>query len=608
MTTDGLDAELQAEQAARAARGLARATSLDGAPPGVDFGSNDYLGLAEDEALVRALQDGARHGVGGRASRLLSGGSPLHEECEAAAAEWLGAEAALLFSSGFQANVGLVGALVGRGDAVVSDRLNHASLIDGARLSRAQVIVHEHGDLDDLDRALRQAASARRRVVLTEGVFSMTGDLAPLAEIDELCRRRDAWLVVDEAHAAGLLGPEGAGAWAAADVEAGHRLCARVVTCSKSLGVAGAFVAGSAALRAHLIHAARSFLFSTAPPPPVAGALIAAVARCRRADALRAQALANARRFAAKLGLPPPSAAIVPVPVGDSAAAVALAERARAAGFYAPAVRPPTVPPESAGLRVVCRAVHAPAQVDALAAVVLDGLDPRPAARAAAGTAAARATVTCVAGTDTGVGKTVVSALLLRAAQRLGPARYWKPLQTGDDDDRGVVCALSGAPEATLLPNHARFPLPASPHEAAAAAGARVDPAALHADFERHRAAVADRLLVEFAGGLHVPIDMQPPLLQLDWLGRMAADVVLVARSGLGTLNHTLLSVESLRARGLRPRALFLVGPRHPSNFETLRQLAGVARCYELPALDPLSTAALDDWLAHHDVSEIFDD
>ena len=606
MVDHRLDAELRAALDERAAQGLARATTLDGVVQGLDFGSNDYLGLAGDEELLRALSAAAAHGVGGRASRLLCGGSPLHEECEASLADWLGAEAALLFPSGFQANVGLVGALVGRGDAVVSDRANHASLIDGARLSRAEVFVHEHVDLGDLDRALRGAAAARRRLVLTEGVFSMTGDLAPLAEIDALCRRHDAWLVVDEAHAAGLLGPEGAGAWAAADVSAGHRLCARVVTCGKSLGVAGAFVAGSETMRAHLIHAARSFLFSTAPPPPIAGALVAAIARCRGAEERRAQALENARRLAAKLGLPAPGAAIVPVPIGDSVAAVALAERLREAGFYAPAVRPPTVPSEAAGLRVVCRASHSAEQVDALASLISDGV----AARVAAPQAAAehRAAVTCVAGTDTGVGKTVVSALLLRAAQRRGAARYWKPIQTGGDDDRGVVHALSGAEDESLLANHVHYPLPASPHEAAAAAGGRVDRSALQADFERHRAAAAGRLLVEFAGGLHVPIDMRPPLLQLDWLVRMQAEVVLVARAGLGTLNHTLLSVESLRARGIRPRALFLVGERHASNFETLRTLTGVEHCFELPPLDPLSAESLDDWLARNDVSGVFDD
>src|SRR5262245_32659218 len=214
----------------------------------VDFASNDYLGLARDPRVVEAARAAlAVHGAGGRASRLLGGGSPLHVACERAAAEWLGAEAALLFPSGWQANAGLVSALAGRGDAVFSDRLNHASLVDAARLSRARVFVHAHLDLEELERQLASAAGARRRLVLTEGVFSMDGDRAPLAELHALCARHDAHLVVDEAHAAGLLGPEGAGAWAAARVaaEGEARLAARVVTGGKALGVAGAFVAGS---------------------------------------------------------------------------------------------------------------------------------------------------------------------------------------------------------------------------------------------------------------------------------------------------------------------------------------------------------------------------
>ena len=602
MTDPRLDHELERALEERARRGLKRETKLDGVVPGVDFGSNDYLGLSRDDAIASALTAAAAYGVGGRSARLLAGGSVLHEESERALARWLGAEAALLFPSGYQANIGLVGALVGRGDAILSDRDNHASLIDGARLSRARVIVHDHCDLGDLERALKSAAGARRRLVLTEGVFSMRGDRAPLAEIDQLCRRYDAWLVVDEAHAAGLLGPRGAGAWAEAGVEGEHRLCARLVTCGKSLGVAGAFVAGSEVLRRHLIHAARSFLFTTAPPPPIAGALLAAIERCQNADDLRAKALGNARSLASSLGLPAPAAAIVPFPVGDSGEAVKLASTLRAAGFYAPAVRPPTVPVEAAGLRLVCRADQTPTQVEQLVSLLREV---RVSAAAASSRAPARAKVTCVAGTDTGVGKTVVSALLMRAAQRSGHVRYWKPLQTGDDDDTATVRALSGAPADSMLPNHAWFPLPASPHEAAAAAGQRVDVSALEGDYQRHRAAAADRLLVEFAGGLHVPIDLDPAVLQLDWLSRMDADVVLVARAGLGTLNHTLLSVESLRSRGLGVRALFLVGPPHASNFRTLAELSGASRCYEVPTFDDLSPAALDAWIDRYDLAEL---
>ncbi len=603
MSDGRLDHELRAAHAERELRGLARSTNLGGPATGVDFGSNDYLGLSRDPEVIAAMARGTRLGAGGRSARLLGGGSALHAECEAAVAAWRGCETALLFSSGYQANVGLIGALVGRGDAVISDADNHASLIDGARLSRARVLVHMHLDMADLERALRAAAGARRRLVVTEGVFSMGGDRAPLAEIDALCRAHDAWLVVDEAHAAGLLGAEGAGAWAAAGVQGAHRMCARIVTGGKSLGVAGAFVAGSEALRAQLVHAARSFMFSTAPPPAVAGALLAAIGRCRSEHGLRETALSHAARLADILGLPAPGAAIVPVPVGDAAAAVELARAASEAGFYAPCVRPPTVPPARSGLRVVCHADHTVEQVDALARVLRSATPAPP----EAAVDQRCASVLCVAGTDTGVGKTVVSALLLRAARRRGFGTYWKPVQTGDDDDTATVAALSGAPARALLSNHAHFALPASPHEAAAAEGARVDVSALMQECERHRAEADGALVLELAGGLLVPLDMEPPFLQLDWLARLRPHVVLVCRSGLGTLNHTLLSFDALRARGLTPRALFLVGEPHPSNFATLRALTGVERCFELPAFDVVDAQALDDWLDRHDLEDCLD-
>ena len=605
---DALDWQLRAELDERAQRGLQRATLLDGQIVGADFGSNDYLGLSRDASIADAMVAAVReYGVGGRSARLLKGGSPLHEQCEQAAAAWLSSEAALLFPSGYQANVGLVGALVGRGDAVISDRDNHASLVDAARLSRARILVHDHLDLGDLERALLAASSARRRLVLTEGVYSMAGDAAPLLAIDALCRRYDAWLVIDEAHSVGLLGPRGAGAWARAVGEAGgadgHRLCARVVTGGKALGVAGAFVVGSSTLREQLIHKARSFLFTTASPPALAGGLTAAIERCQRADSERVAVLANAGRLAAALGLPVPAAAIVPVPVGDAGVAVQLASDLQDEGFYAPAVRPPTVAEGTSRLRVVCHADQSTDVVDRLAALIVSKLRTRP---VVASVVPRRAPVTCVVGTDTGVGKTVVSALLLRAAMARGPVRYWKPVQTGLDDDTQCVSELAAAESCHLLPNAVSFALPASPHAAAAAEGAAVSLAGLQATLEQHRAAHSDsQLLVEFAGGLLVPFALDPPATQADWLVSMGAQVVLVARSGLGTLNHTLLTIEAMRARQLQPDALFLVGEPHPSNREALGALTSIANIYEVPHWPSLSTDSLDAWLQGNDVTEL---
>ncbi len=586
------------------AAGLRRTLAARG-KSGVDFVSNDYLGLARHPGVIEAARAAlAESGAGARASRLLGGGSPLHEQAERSAAEWLGAEAALLFPSGYQANLGLIGALCGRGDALFSDRANHASLIDAARLSRAHVLVHEHLDLEELERGLGRARGARRRLVITEGVFSMDGDAAPLGELDELCARHDAWLVVDEAHSAGLLGPAGSGAWAAAGRPGPARLAARVVTGGKALGVSGAFVAGSAVLREHLVNHARSFVFTTAPPPAVAGALVAAIEECARADAERARALLLARDLAERLGLPPPGGAIVPWPAGEPARAVALAQRLAARGFLVGAVRPPSVPSGGSRLRMACHAANRESEVEELARLLASEALPRP-RRAAVREPPGRALF--VVGTDTGIGKTVVSALLLRAARARGRAAYWKPVQTGAESDTAAVGVLAGAAAHELLPSAWQFPLPASPHEAARAAGQTIEPARLEEGLRALLRTLAGTLVVvELAGGLLVPYRSEPELVtQADWLERAGAPLVLVARAGLGTLNHTLLTLEALRARHLEPRALFLVGEPQLSNRETLERVAGVRRIVELPTLEPLATAALDAWLEENDLGEV---
>ena len=604
-----LDEELAGELERREAAGLLRALATsaqagDVARAELDFVSNDYLGLARHPRVVAAARLALdEHGAGGRASRLLGGGSPLHEKAERAAAEWLGAEAALLFPSGYQANIGLIGALAGRGDALFSDAANHASLIDGARLSGARVFVHAHLDLEELERLLERAREARRRIVLTEGVFSMDGDAAALAELDELCARHDAWLVVDEAHAAGLLGPQGAGAWAALERSGPARLAARVVTGGKALGAGGAFVAGSARLVQTLVNRARSFVFTTAPPPALAGALLAAIEECRRADAERARTLGLARELARRLGAREPAGAIVPYPAGEPARALELAATLRARGFAVAAVRPPSVPEGGSLLRLVCHATNSESALDELARFLVEqGPPPRP--RALPEDAAR---VLFVAGTDTGVGKTLVAALLLRAARSAGKAAYWKPVQTGTESDTRTVGTLTDARPHELLPPAWTLELPASPHEAARHAGTEIDPARLEKGLEGlRRALLGTQLVVELAGGLLVPYRSAPrTATQADWLERAHLPLVLVARSGLGTLNHTLLSLEALRARHLEPRALFLVGEPHASNRATLAELGGVP-IFEVPPLAPLSNATLDGWLARNDLTPCF--
>jgi 8-amino-7-oxononanoate synthase len=528
-------------------------------------------------------------------------------------AEWLGAEDALLFPSGYQANLGLVTTLAGRGDAVLADALVHASLVDAARLSRARVRVFGHNDLAALDALLIESRGARRRLVLTESIFSMDGDAAPLNEMSQLCARHGAWLVVDEAHAVGLLGDEeqpGSGAWRSVLGRGANEsvLAARVVTGGKALGVAGGLVVGSAHLRAEMIGRARAFLFTTGTSPLVTGALCAAVPIARQAAEARTRALAHARRLAQALGIEEPAAAIVPVIVGANEDALLRAQRLARAGLDVRAVRPPTVPVGTARLRIACHATNSEAEVERLIGE-LRGFDSHPAPRSTVlRTTLARPLV--VVGTDTGVGKTIVSALLVQAASRLGSTAYWKPVQTGDDCDTSEVRRLTEGSAAVFHEPAHRFPLAASPHHAAAAAGEVVDVEGLDAELERLTRATGstsrdgrNTLIVELAGGLLVPLT--DTLTQADWLSERRPDIVLVARSGLGTLNHTLLTLEALGARGLEVRALFLVGEPHPSNLRTLEERCGVRHgieragrrsvrhIYELPPLRPLTAGAV---------------
>ncbi|MEZ5979165.1 MAG: dethiobiotin synthase [Planctomycetota bacterium] len=576
------------------------------ASAGADFSSNDYLGFARRPELADAMRDSiGREGTGSRAARLLGGSADAALRAERACADWLRDEAALLFPSGYQANLGAVQALAGRGDAVLSDALNHASIVDAARLSRAHVEVHAHLDLDDLERRLVRTRSARRRVVVSESVFSMDGDLAPIAGIVELCERHDAWLVLDEAHAAGLLGREGAGALDAlvADGLDPRRVVLRVVTGGKSLGASGAFLVGAVDTVEYVANTARAFVFTTAPPPAVCAALERAIEVARGAEAERERALAFARTIAHDLGLERPAAAIVPFVVGADREAVALAREMQEAALDVRAVRPPTVPEGTARLRIVAHAHNTDAEVRRL----VDAL--RGAAVRSKETRGARAAsrVLCVVGTDTDVGKTVVASALALAAP---PGwRSWKPVQTGatesegDDDTRTCKC-LTQLPDERFAEPVARFALPASPHEAAAAEGARVDVAEIDRALAELRG--DGHVLAELAGGLLVPYD--DATTQADWLARVRPEIVLVARSGLGTLNHTLLTVEALERRALRPRAVVLVGEPHPSNAATLRARLAPVPVLEMPRFERLDRDALQEWVGANGVRELLFD
>jgi 8-amino-7-oxononanoate synthase len=346
---------------------------VDGQPL-ISFCSNDYLGLANDPALVDAACAGARvWGVGSGASHLVSGHLGAHAALEEKLAEFTGFARALLFSTGYLANLGIVPALVGRNDAVFADRLNHASLIDAVQLSRADSQRYPHADLATLERLLA-TSTARRKLILTDAVFSMDGDLAPLPGLLALAERFDAWLVVDDAHGFGVLGRQGRGTLAHFNLPAAERLV-YMGTLGKAAGAAGAFVAGSATVIEWLQQRARSYIFTTASSPIIACALASSLDLIAAGDARRQhlwQLVAQLRDglAATRWRLLPSPTAIQPVIIGDNHDTLRIAGALYARGLWVPAIRPPTVPKGTARLRVSLTAAHSEAQlarlVDAL--------------------------------------------------------------------------------------------------------------------------------------------------------------------------------------------------------------------------------------------------
>ena len=346
-----------------------RLRTLD--PGLVDFSSNDYLGLAADPRVIaEATRSAEAHGFGAGASPLVSGWKTPHEALAEAIAEFEGVEAACLFPTGYAANLGVVAALASRGDAVYLGRLNHASLIDGARLSGASLRVYPHDDAAKLGAILgRDRGRYRRSIVATDGVFGMDGDLAPLEEIADVCEHHDAILVVDEAHGTGVFGPEGRGACAHLGVS--HRVSLRVGTLSKALGSLGGFAAGSRRLIDHLVNHARTMIYSTAAPPACASAAMEAL-RISRSEPWRRESIhvmASALRAGladAGCAVAPSVGPIVPVIVGDPRRAMGLASRLRDRGFLVGAIRPPTVPEGSSRLRISVSAARTHDQIRGL--------------------------------------------------------------------------------------------------------------------------------------------------------------------------------------------------------------------------------------------------
>jgi 8-amino-7-oxononanoate synthase len=345
---------------------------LDGQPV-LLLCSNNYLGLANHPRVREAAADAAmRWGVGSGSSRLIAGTMKLHRRLEERLAEFTGYDSALLYGAGYLANTGVISALARRGEVVFSDELNHASIVDGCRLSRAETFIYRHADLEHLAWGLREARGAGSLIV-TDSVFSMDGDLAPLEGLAQLARRHDCRLMVDEAHATGTIGPGGRGAVAAAGLSA--EVDVLVGTLGKALGSYGAYVCGSRELTEYLLNTSRSFIFSTAPAPPVVAAAIEALellaSRPDRVTRLQANAKTLRAALAAEgLRLGEGRSQIIPIVVGDSGRTMQLSEMILEGGAFAQGIRPPTVPEGSSRLRLTVMATHKPAELRRAAQLV----------------------------------------------------------------------------------------------------------------------------------------------------------------------------------------------------------------------------------------------
>ncbi|MBK7663870.1 MAG: 8-amino-7-oxononanoate synthase [Sterolibacteriaceae bacterium] len=377
-------AALEAELAALTRDGLRRTRRVVDGPcsPELEidgkrylaFASNDYLGLANHPDLIAAAQErAARYGVGSGASHLVSGHSRAHQMLETRLAAFLGLPRVLTFSTGYMANLAVIPALLGRHDAVFADRLNHACLVDAAILSRADHHRYPHLDLAALERQLAQS-TARRKLIATDAVFSMDGDIAPLPELLRLAETYDAWLLADDAHGFGVVGPQGRGSAAHFGLDSPRLIL--MGTLGKAAGVAGAFVAGHATMIEWLLQRARPYIFTTAAPPLLAHALLIAIDLIEQGDARRAHLMALIGRLRAGLDaacwpLRASSTAIQPLVIGDNHETLRVCATLDAQGIWVPAIRPPTVPTGEARLRISLSAAHSPQQVDRLVAAIL---------------------------------------------------------------------------------------------------------------------------------------------------------------------------------------------------------------------------------------------
>ena len=349
--------------------GCSTHVSVDGKPL-LAFCSNDYLGLASHPAIQEVVCKAVRQwGTGSGGSHVVNGHMTPHQMLEEALAQFVGADRALYYSTGYMANIGVVPTLVGRGDAVFADRLNHASLIDAVQLSRADHRRYAHKDMGQLEKMLA-SSDAKRKLILSDAVFSMDGDVAPLKELLDLAEQYDAWLVLDDAHGFGVLGQEGRGSLDHFGIPFHPRLV-YIGTLGKAAGVSGAFVAGSSTVIEWLMQRSRSYIFTTASSPVIAAALLASLELVRQGEDLRGQLRQLAQSLHEGLQgtawrILPSFTAIHPIIVGENDAVLKVSEALMDRGIWVPAIRPPTVPKGQARLRISLSASHTLADVGRL--------------------------------------------------------------------------------------------------------------------------------------------------------------------------------------------------------------------------------------------------
>lgn len=379
-----MDEALKADLLRRQQHGLYRQRLISESAQGVhgvingktllSFCSNDYLGLANHPEIKKAFVDATeRYGVGSGSAHLVNGHTQLHHDCEQRLAEFTGRDRALLFSTGYMANLAITSALVGRGDAVFQDKLNHASLIDAAKLSDARFLRYKHNDLEQLQRLLsegRKASPEARQLVMSDAVFSMDGDKANASEMSALCEQSQSWLMLDDAHGFGVLGEKGAGLCSEQHLSQ-KDVPILMATLGKAVGVSGAFIAGSETLIETLIQRSRSYIYTTASPPATAAAVIQSIELIETEGWRReklAELIAYFRHQATTLGveLMPSDTAIQPILIGDNHRAVRLSEQLFERGIHVTAIRPPTVPQGTARLRITLSAAHEKQDIDCL--------------------------------------------------------------------------------------------------------------------------------------------------------------------------------------------------------------------------------------------------